>query len=105
MNKFFLCLVSVCISLPAFALVDLNTANQAQLEGVNGIGPSKAKAIIEYRSKNGGFRSLEDLDKVPGFGKSTLDKVRSELSVGGARPPAAKPAAPGRGEETKSVRK
>ena len=41
----------------SMAAVDLNTANQQQLEAVKGIGPQKAKAIIDYRTKNGAFKS------------------------------------------------
>lgn len=68
----------------AFAVVDLNTANQAQLETIKGIGPSKAKAIMDYRAKNGPFKSVDDLDKVKGFGKKTIDKMRAEVTVGGS---------------------
>lgn len=65
-----------------FAAVDLNTATHAQLESVKGIGPVKAKAIIEYRARNAPFKSVDDLANVKGFGKKTVDKVRSELTVG-----------------------
>lgn len=65
--------------------VDLNSANQAQLETVNGIGPVKAKAVIEYRAKNGPFKSVDDLQKVTGFGKVSVGKLRSEVMVGGAK--------------------
>ena len=41
----------------AFAAVNVNTATQAELESLNGIGPAKAKAIIDYRTKNGPFKS------------------------------------------------
>ncbi len=61
--------------------VNLNTASQAELETVTGIGPAKAKAIIDYRKKNGKFKKVEELDEVPGFGKATVDKVKSELTV------------------------
>lgn len=90
MKRFFGILVGCILSAQVWAVVDLNTANQAQLEGVSGIGPSKAKAIIDYRTKNGVFKTVDELDKVPGFGKATLDKLRTELSVGGVRPPALK---------------
>src|SRR5512135_2742743 len=63
--------------------VDLNTATQVQLETVKGIGPAKAKAIIDYRTKNGPFKSVDDLDKVSGFGKKTVDSLRSQVTVGG----------------------
>ncbi|MDP2783198.1 MAG: ComEA family DNA-binding protein [Sulfurimicrobium sp.] len=65
--------------------VDLNSANQAQLESVTGIGPVKAKAVIEYRTKNGPFKSVDDLQKVTGFGKASVGKLRSEVTVGGAK--------------------
>jgi competence protein ComEA len=72
-------------SLPAWAAVDLNTASQAELESINGVGPSKAQAIIEYRKKNGPFKSVDELDKVPGFGAKTVDAVRKQVSVGNAK--------------------
>jgi competence protein ComEA len=65
--------------------VDLNSANQAQLESVKGIGPVKAKAIIEYRTKNGPFKSVDDLQKVTGFGKASVGKLRAEVTVSGAK--------------------
>jgi competence protein ComEA len=73
----------------AGALVNLNSATQAQLESVQGIGPAKARAIIDYRSKMGPFRSVDDLKKVTGFGEKTVARMRPELTAGN-RPPAAK---------------
>lgn len=92
MKKLLLILV-VCFACigSAFAAIDLNTATQAQLESVNGIGPVKAKAIIEYRARNAPFKSVDDLANVKGFGKKTVNNVRSEVSVGGGS--SAKPAA------------
>lgn len=89
--KKLLLILAVCFVLvgSAFAAVDLNTATQAQLESVNGIGPVKAKAIIEYRARNAPFKSVDDLANVKGFGKKTVDKVRAEVTVGGS---SAKPA-------------
>lgn len=75
-------------AVPALAAVDVNTATQAQLESVKGIGPAKAQAIIDYRSKNGSFKSVDDLEKVKGIGPGILKKIRADVSVGGA--PAAK---------------
>lgn len=63
------------------AAVNINTATQSELESVRGIGPSKAKAIVDYREKGGSFKSLDDLDNVKGFGKAAIDKLRSELTV------------------------
>lgn len=90
MKKLLLILVSVlAFSVSAWAAVDLNTASQAELETVKGIGPTKAKAIIEFRKKNGNFKSTDDLGKVPGFGKKTLDKVKKDITVGNATAAAA----------------
>jgi competence protein ComEA len=70
-------------SISVFAATDLNTASVAELQKVNGIGPKKAEAIVEYRKKTP-FKSVEELDKVPGFGKATVEKVKGELTVSGA---------------------
>jgi len=70
------------ITFPVLAAVNINTATQSELEAVKGGGASKAKAIISYREANGGFKSLDDLDNVKGFGKASIDKLRDELSVG-----------------------
>ena len=78
----------------AAAPVDLNSATQTQLDTVKGIGPAKAKAIIEYRTKNGPFKSVDDLEKVKGFGKKSVDKLRSELTVGKTRAVEAKTSEP-----------
>lgn len=70
------------ISFPVLAAVNINTATQSDLEAVKGLGPAKAQAIISYREANGGFKSLDDLDNVKGFGKASIDRLRGELSVG-----------------------
>jgi competence protein ComEA len=67
-----------------FAAVNLNTATKDELDAVKGIGPAKAQAIIDYRTKNGPFKSVDDLKNVNGFGDKTVAKMRSELSVSGA---------------------
>lgn len=74
----------------AAAAVDLNSATVAELDAVKGIGPAKAKAIIDYREKNGPFKSVDDLKGIKGFGAKIIEKLRPELTVGGA--PAAAPA-------------
>ena len=93
MNKMLMTLLVAGFALnmlTAQAAVDLNSATAADLQDVTGIGPKKAEAIVEYRKKNGQFKSVDDLDKVPGFGKSTVDKVRNDLTVGASQKKAAK---------------
>ena len=68
----------------ALAAVNLNTATKEELDSVKGIGPAKAQAIIDYRKKNGSFKSVDELKNVQGFGDKTVAKMRSELSVDGA---------------------
>ena len=70
----------------ALGAVNLNTASEAELDAIKGIGPGKAKAIVEYRDKNGPFKTVDDLGNVKGFGKKSIDKLRPELSVGSAAP-------------------
>ena len=73
------------LAFPALAAVNINTATQSELEAVKGLGPAKAKAIIDYRETKGGFKSLDDLDNVKGFGKASIDKLKNDLSVGPAK--------------------
>jgi competence protein ComEA len=66
----------------ALAAVNINTATQAELETLQGIGPAKAKAVIEYRKKNGPFKSPDDLEKVNGIGPAIMKRVRKDITVG-----------------------
>ncbi|SIN76757.1 ComEA family DNA-binding protein [Salinivibrio sp. ES.052] len=62
--------------------VNINTASEQQLsELLNGIGPAKAKAIIEYRQAHGEFTSPDNLTDVKGIGPSTLEKNRDRIKV------------------------
>jgi competence protein ComEA len=62
--------------------VNLNTADESTLEReLIGVGAVKAKAIVEYRSANGPFTSVDELLEVKGIGAATLDKNRAKLSV------------------------
>ena len=74
----------------AMAAVNINTATEAELDAVKGIGPGKARAIVEHRDKNGPFKSVDDLTNVKGFGKKSIDKLRPELTAGAASSPAKK---------------
>lgn len=70
----------------ALAAVNLNTATKEELDSVKGIGPEKAQAIIDYRKKNGSFKSVDELSNVKGFGEKTVAKMRSKLTVSGSAP-------------------
>lgn len=84
MKKFLMILAAVfAFSGISFAAVDLNKATQAELEALKGIGPAKAKAIIDYRTKNGAFKSADDLDKVKGVGKGIISKIANEVTIDG----------------------
>lgn len=76
-------LAGLLFSVSAWAAVDLNAATQSELEAVKGIGPAKAKAIVEHRAKNGPFKSVDGLAEVKGFGKASAAKLKGELAVGG----------------------
>jgi competence protein ComEA len=76
--------------------VNVNSADAATLaRELDGIGPVKAQAIVEYRQKNGPFRAAEDLLKVDGIGERVLEQNRGNIRIdkaGPAAPAAAKPA-------------
>ena len=61
--------------------VNVNTASQAALETLPGIGPVKARAIIDYRNANGAFHSPGDLIKVTGIGEKTLENLLPYVTV------------------------
>ena len=61
--------------------ININLASQKELETLTGIGPSKAQAIIEYREKYGGFKTIEELTNVSGIGEATLEKIRDKITI------------------------
>ena len=64
--------------------VNLNTATQAQLETLPGIGAAAAKRIIEYREKNGKFTKIEQLMNVKGIGEKSFLKLKPMITIGAA---------------------
>lgn len=72
------------LSLSVFAgAVDINTADAKALSNqLVGVGPKTAGAIVEYRSKHGAFKSVDDLIKVKGVGPKILEKNRANMTVG-----------------------
>jgi competence protein ComEA len=65
----------------AGTVVNINTATQAQLESLPGLGAKAAERILEYRQKNGLFKKVEDLMNVKGIGEKSFLKLKPLLSV------------------------
>ncbi|MEN9735864.1 MAG: hypothetical protein RL129_574 [Actinomycetota bacterium] len=61
--------------------ISINTANAQLLDTLPGIGPVMADRIISYRTKNGGFKTLEELRKVPGMGASKFAQLSSLIKI------------------------
>ena len=66
---------------PAAVKVNINTADEATLMSIKGIGKTKAKAIIDYRQKNGNFKTVDDLTKVKGIGEKSLSTFKDQVTV------------------------
>ncbi|MGH7871740.1 MAG: ComEA family DNA-binding protein [Candidatus Binatia bacterium] len=67
----------------AVAAVNINTATKDELTSLKGIGEKRAQEIIDYRKKNGDFKSVDELEKVPGIGPGIMKQIRSDVSVTG----------------------
>ncbi|HEL1769100.1 helix-hairpin-helix domain-containing protein [Streptococcus suis] len=63
------------------SLVNLNTATEADLQTISGIGAKRAADIIAYREANGGFKSVDDLNNVSGIGDKTMESIRPYVTV------------------------
>jgi comEA protein len=66
---------------PAKPALNLNTATQDQLEALPGIGPKVAERILEYRTKSGGFKRIEELMNVKGIGEKSFLKIKPLIAV------------------------
>lgn len=64
-----------------FGAVNINRANSAQLQTLNGIGPTKAHEILQYRKSHGAFKSADELLNVKGIGPKTLQKLKSQVTI------------------------
>ena len=85
MKKFLFGVVAAVCTAFSLAAVNVNTASSAELEALPGIGPAKAKAIVEYKS-------VEELKNVKGIGDAVLNKLKAEATVSSVAPKAAQPA-------------
>lgn len=61
--------------------VNINTADEAALDTLPGVGPAMAKRIIEYRMTEGMFQSIEDIKKVRGIGEAKFEKLKDKISI------------------------
>ena len=61
--------------------VNINTADEAALDTLPGVGPAMAKRIIEYRMTEGMFQSIEDIKKVRGIGEAKFEKMKDKISI------------------------
>ena len=81
MKKFLFAALSVLTASLSLAAVNINTASPSELEALPGIGPAKAKAIVDYRQQHGAFKSVEELKNVKGIGEGIFSKLKAEATV------------------------
>jgi len=62
--------------------IDINTASATELEALPGVGPSRAQAIVDARTRMKGFQRVEDLMRVKGIGRKTFRELRPLVTVG-----------------------
>ena len=81
----------VLFSTNAFASpVNINTADAQKIaDSLSGFGLKKAQAIVDYRTKNGEFKTLDDLNKVSGIGDKTIEKIKLDVLFSDATEPVA----------------
>ena len=62
-------------------LININTSDAKELTSLDGLGEAKAKAIIEYRNKNGMFKKIEEVKNVPGIGEAIFEKIKNSITI------------------------
>jgi competence protein ComEA len=67
------------------AIVNINSASAAELEGLPGIGAKTAARIVEYRQKNGPFKKIEELMNVRGVGEKNFLKLKPQITISGVK--------------------
>ena len=97
-----LAVLACALPLAALATVNVNSAQQSEMQRTKGLDRHKAKAIIEYRAQNGSIDTFEELGKVPGFTPEVIEKVKPEIAFSGdpyvpPKKPEKKPAAKAKG--------
>jgi competence protein ComEA len=62
--------------------ININTASVEKLDKLPGIGPAIASAIVDYRTQNGPFKTIEDINAVKGIGDALFEKIKDQITVG-----------------------
>lgn len=62
-------------------IIRINTATVEELDKLNGVGPAIAQRIIDYREKQGGFKTVEEIKLVPGIGDKMFEKIKDEIAL------------------------
>ena len=62
-------------------IIRINTASLEDLDLLDGVGPSIAQRIIDYRTENGGFKSVEEIKLVPGIGDKMFEKIKNDIQL------------------------
>ncbi|MEW6766390.1 MAG: helix-hairpin-helix domain-containing protein [Pseudomonadota bacterium] len=84
-RPFVLALALGPLSVMAADLIDINSADALTLQQINGIGPAKAQAIVEYRGKHGAFKSVDELENVPGIGPKMMTTLKPQVTLKAAQ--------------------
>lgn len=63
------------------SVININTAPLEELKKITGVGDVKAQSIIDYRDKNGGFKSIEELKNIDGIGSKTFEKIKDQVGI------------------------
>ena len=69
------------------ALININTAGTEELDTLDGIGPAYAQRIVDYRTANGPFLTIEEIQNVKGIGEVTFSKIKDSITVGSVTAP------------------
>ena len=83
MKKLLFILCSFLSMAVAFAAVNINTATVQELESLKGIGQKKAQTIVDYRTKNGAFKTIEEIQKVKGISEKTFKQIKKDIAISG----------------------